>query len=617
MRPSRCLYAATLVLVLVLAPLPVFSQAQDAGFAGSQSSARVPPSACRALISETIGTDPLPVCRTTEVTVTMALTCPTSLPMHIVFTIGKHLLMEDHLDEVKASARSVLDQIEFTPGTMVGVVTLSAQSRTELELTEHKSLAVSAINRIRLDRIDPTVRYYDWIGKAQQMLEEARSSTVSPVEVIVLYSTGCPIGFESYCERQAGSANKAKGQDMTIVGVCNPDARPFGIPWPQGHCLDVRKIASNGWYYDLQKASQVGPDVTALGREGSSLSMPNVTLVEQLAAVLLPVPGSPTGSPSTRIEDREVVWDWSDLGAGSSLTATYRLSPTIVGRTPIRLPESAVDIVDSIDRESGPFPVPTRVIDVIPCVEETPTREPSATATPSKTPTATSSPAPSPTNLPTATALSAPIYLPIALKMACRSAEQHTDVVLAIDSSSSMRGKSGSVTKLDAAKSAALSFIELLDLGEDQAAVVSFDERARLDAPLTEQSDELAHAIAAIVTHEGTRLDLALALSTQELTSVRVRPENNQVIILLTDGQPTEGTSNDVLAEAQSAKANSLLIYAVGLGDDVDADLLSRVTTDPSFVLLAPDASDLNRIYEEIAGSLPCPGGAIWDVAAP
>ena len=48
-------------------------------------------------------------------------------------------------------------------------MSLSVQSRTEQELTSDKGKVLSAINSIRLDQVNPTARYYDWLADAEDL----------------------------------------------------------------------------------------------------------------------------------------------------------------------------------------------------------------------------------------------------------------------------------------------------------------------------------------------------------------------------------------------------------------------------------------------------------------
>jgi uncharacterized protein YegL len=78
------------------------------------------------------------------------------------------------------------------------------------------------------------------------------------------------------------------------------------------------------------------------------------------------------------------------------------------------------------------------------------------------------------------------------------------------------------------------------------------------------------------------------------------------VIVLLTDGRPDGGTHQHVLTMAELARDLGVLVYSIGLGDDVDADLLKEVAGQNDRYFPAPSAADLARIYGDVAKLIPC-----------
>lgn len=604
---------------------------REAPAAAQGPAARKPVSACTLAISDTLVSSPVTPCEPAAVTVTLGLTCPVELPMRVVFVIGRHLLMEDHLDEVKSAARSIASSLPFdVPGTKAGVVSVSTQERVEQELTDSQSSVTGAIGAIRLDRVDPTMRYFDWLGRAQDMLEEERRRADSPaLEAIVLFSTGCPTGFDSYCERQVGAANRAKGADITVAGVCHPDATPFGlITIPGDHCKYIRNISSGGYYHDLDQARRVESDLAELMETVETLTPGEVELREVLSAGLSMLPGG--GLPAPRVVDGAHVFAWTGVGRGDVLTATYRISTSVPGTVPLRPAAAAsVAILDSMGRaREVPLVSPDLVVE--PCPTATPTATPTDTPEPtspptdtpeaSPTPEATSTPEPSPTPRP------GRIWLPVALRGACMPASRPLLVALAIDTSSSMdeRSGGGSETKLDAAKAAAIAFVDVLQgLGRgDRAGVVAFDARARVAVDMTADSVRLRAGIEALATGDGTRIDEGLRTSLAMLAAALdgavgpVRVDTVPVVVLLSDGRPDEGTADAALAvaaEARGAGAGAgVKIHTIGLGDDVDEAILRAIATTPEDYLAAPDPAALHAIYRELARDLPCPGGVLW-----
>ena len=619
---STLLAAGTLTALRLVPAAPAVPPAQaQAGGAG------VPPSACGLTLTETATTS-VRVCDEAAVTVTMVVTRPKPLPLHVVFLVARHLLMFDHLDEAKAVARDAANALEFTNETRVGVVSLSVQSRTEQELTSDKGKVLSAINGIRLDQVNPTARYYDWLADAEDLLAAARSEAISPVEIIVLISTGCPAGFESYCQRQQASSGRVQGKGVTIIGVCNPNAVVPPPALPRTHCNDIRAMASQGSYYDLRQGSRVQARLLELEQQGKDVAPKVVQLIERLAPGFTLVAGSAAGAPAAlapriQINSDRMLWEWKDVPADSVLTATYRVKPKAEGPAQLRLADSAATVEDNLQRLSRPYLVPTRTLLVLPCAPPTPTASPEPTQTPTTAPSAT--PEPSVTTAATATAsatanaspsaTSRPgrAYLPALMRRACKPAEQHTDVVLAIDASSSMAQLAGGGTRIQAAQAAARRFMELLALGGggDQAALLVFNSQVQVLAGLGDDRTALLAAVDRIGLDRGTRIDLALDVAAGILAGQSSRPQNNKVLVLLTDGRPDQGSEGQML-EAAGRAGSGREVYVVGLGDEVGADLMRQVASRPENYLAAPGPEELRAVYEAVAGQLPCPGGVLW-----
>lgn len=204
------------------------------------------------------------------------------------------------------------------------------------------------------------------------------------------------------------------------------------------------------------------------------------------------------------------------------------------------------------------------------------------------------------------------VYLPLAVNDYCAFQSTSTDVILAMDSSLSMaeQMEPGGLTKLAAAQNAAVSFLDLLDFPNDQAGVVSFDETAVLRHMLSTDKNSLTAAIDALVLELETRIDLAFDRSHEELVGSRHHVESNQVIILLTDGKLYGGGVGEtgVIAAADRAKADGIIVFTIGLGQNVNTSLLQTVATTPDLYYFAPSATDLEAIYAQIATDLSCIG---------
>lgn len=203
------------------------------------------------------------------------------------------------------------------------------------------------------------------------------------------------------------------------------------------------------------------------------------------------------------------------------------------------------------------------------------------------------------------------IYLPLLLKQKCLPVDRPLDIVLVLDSSSSMlQTTGGRQTKLDAARLAAQAFIDASTLGplRDRVALVGFNREAAILTALSDDKAALAAGLATLQSHEGTRIDLGLQAAVTALGQT-TRPEAKPVVILLTDGiqnNPDKPGNADVLTAAAAVKARGALVYSIGLGQEIDADLLRTVASSPAGYYPSPTAEQLADIYRQISEQLPC-----------
>jgi uncharacterized protein YegL len=121
--------------------------------------------------------------------------------------------------------------------------------------------------------------------------------------------------------------------------------------------------------------------------------------------------------------------------------------------------------------------------------------------------------------------------------------------------------------------------------------VLTFSRDARQIVPLTELLD---FRLPRLSVRTGTALGAGLRLLMQCLqrevvrTTATVKGDYKPLVVLLTDGQPTdnwEPVADQIRAQRSPSVAN---IYAIGCGPDVDTDVLRHVT---DIVLLMQDMS--------------------------
>jgi Mg-chelatase subunit ChlD len=111
-----------------------------------------------------------------------------------------------------------------------------------------------------------------------------------------------------------------------------------------------------------------------------------------------------------------------------------------------------------------------------------------------------------------------------------------------------------------------------------------------------------------------TNIGDAIALATENLPPASL--DQTRVEILLTDGKancyPIHGViqcNNNyqtqaeqyAIGKANTAKQAGIIIFTIGLGNDINETFLKQVATDDTMYFHAPNASDLEAIYDQIA----------------
>lgn len=196
--------------------------------------------------------------------------------------------------------------------------------------------------------------------------------------------------------------------------------------------------------------------------------------------------------------------------------------------------------------------------------------------------------------------------------------EVPSDVMLVLDRSGSMASISRNPAEpLTTVKNTAISFVQSLVRG-DQVGVVSFANEASnpldhvLSSNITDVVDSIGRIEIGTTTAQNTNIGDGIIDATTELLSSRAKEGSKKVIVLLTDGDPTDpkivGQSNyPTLFAEQSvaeAKAQGISVFTIGLGTLVNADLLSRLASSPNQYFSAPTSADLASIYKKISSSI-------------
>lgn len=142
------------------------------------------------------------------------------------------------------------------------------------------------------------------------------------------------------------------------------------------------------------------------------------------------------------------------------------------------------------------------------------------------------------------------------------------DLMLAVDVSGSMEQQDyelggRAVSRLEVVKAVAARFIESRE--QDRLGLILFGSNAYLQTPLTFDSKTVAtmlrESVVGLAGRE-TAIGDAIALAVKRL---REQPEDNRVLILLTDGENTAGNIAPEEA-AEIARQAGVRIYTIGIG---------------------------------------------------
>ena len=267
--------------------------------------------------------------------------------------------------------------------------------------------------------------------------------------------------------------------------------------------------------------------------------------------------------------------------------------------------------IETIDPTPTPSPSPTVTPSPTPLVTDTPIA--TATHTPTPTPTATDTPLPTPT--PTATPTPSDLYIPISLREHCPDMQvKPLEIAIVIDASTSMLGETrAGRTKLEAAIEAGIGIARIVRRGGPlRIAVIRFAGDAVVVAPLGDDRATIESALRSIEASPGSRLDEGILAGSRAIDE-RTSESGLRRIIVLTDGLPSPSGPADVRRAADAVRAHGVVIDAIGIGLDVDAELLTDASGDPSRYHAISDAEDLVATFEELIRVPPaCGGTPIW-----
>ena len=142
------------------------------------------------------------------------------------------------------------------------------------------------------------------------------------------------------------------------------------------------------------------------------------------------------------------------------------------------------------------------------------------------------------------------------------------DIMMVLDTSTSMRAEDFRPNRFEAAKSVGTDFIQ--GRTSDRVGLIVFAANAYTQAPLTLDYAFLTQMLAEVevgVIEDGTAIGTALAMAVNRLKETEAK---SKVVILLTDGQNNRGELSPETA-AEVAKTLGVRVYAIGVGQHGEA----------------------------------------------
>jgi len=170
-------------------------------------------------------------------------------------------------------------------------------------------------------------------------------------------------------------------------------------------------------------------------------------------------------------------------------------------------------------------------------------------------------------------------------------------IALLLDTSGSMSGM-----KIEDAKEALIHFLVSINLVENEVGLVAFGDIITT----SEMSQNLIYLETKIKNFKAsgeTPIMRAIKVTYEKLLEKKASP----VMVIATDGKPTDTSEEDILEYANPIKKRGVWIITIGIGKDVNKDFLKKLASSPEDYHFAKASFELKNIYKEVANLLALP----------
>ena len=176
------------------------------------------------------------------------------------------------------------------------------------------------------------------------------------------------------------------------------------------------------------------------------------------------------------------------------------------------------------------------------------------------------------------------------------------DIILTLDLSSSMSGKSIMETK-----NASTKFIDNI-LNEDaNIGLVGYSNSATILSDLSANKDRLKEIVSSLKVYGRTNMEGGLSTAYAMLKNSNAR---KKIIVLMSDGEPNEGKEGDELvAYADEIKSTGIIIYTVGFfesmsGGKSSAQILMERIASEGYHYEVASADELVYFFDDVANQI-------------
>ena len=506
---------------------------------------------------------------------------------HLMFVLDASGSMSGEANRVlKDAVGEMLDTLgpDVDPLFQAGVVSFNSLGKLLCDLSNQISRIRSCVNRVGASggtSIDSGLR------AGHEALQQGRPAPGQ--EDLVLFTDGAN---NSGCGTVQAEADRIKAEGIVLHTVCLGSAC-------DKDCMR-RAATSPDHYYEVE-LDGLEPAFVDMAEELLSLrAVEAMELRLELPPSLVLDPARLSRQPD-ELTPRSAVWRPARLD-GSVFDVDFEVEAVAAGDG---APSLGAELVFATGQRAEPAATapPVTVIDP----HATPTEPPSSPAPDTPTPPTEPTPTPAPSVEPER------LYLPLLLAETCLGAPP-LDLVIALDSSLSMaeRGPDG-VAKRDAAAEAILRLLEDLGPAPVRAGLVSFDAEARVLAELGADEAAIRAALESLELGSGTAMGAGLTEAHALLDAApgEGRPAGRRTILLIGDGRPFPEPPEAAVAAARTAKSDGIEIFAIGLGDAVDARLFAEIASREDELRVAEGREALLRVVRWLGRRLRC-GTDTW-----